>query len=478
MLNQAIELPYQADSSKLFDRIADLPWAVFLDSSWPYSQQGRYDILAALPYLTLTTLGVQTLIETDTGKTVSQEDPFALLKQQFMLHNNTHAPSNLGLPFAGGAMGYLSYDLARRLEQLPDHCLDDLQLPEMAMGFYACAIVVDHQQKRTQLVKAKQDAKTEETCQLILKRLQHKPNIAMTPLKLLSPITANFDQASYAKAFAKIQSYLYNGDCYQVNLAQRFTAEMEGSAWQFYQTLRQHNPAAFAAYLNTPDANILSFSPERFLQVHDAHVETKPIKGTRPRGVDVAHDIQLATELFHSSKDRAENLMIVDLLRNDLSKNCQLNSVRVPSLFALESHPSVHHLVSTVTGKLAADKHCVDLLRGCFPGGSVTGAPKIRAMQIIEELEPHRRGVYCGAIGYIDFNGNMDMNIAIRTLLWKQQQVFCYAGGALTIDSDCAAEYAETFAKVRILLEALRCCVNVGGDVRNDEIPRCYYIRG
>lgn len=220
--------------------------------------------------------------------------------------------------------------------------------------------------------------------------------------------------------------------------------------------LRQQNPAPFAAFLHTPEAQILSTSPERFLALHDGQVETKPIKGTRPRCLqDAAQDAAIAQELLNSNKDRAENVMIVDLLRNDLSKVCELGSVRVPHLFALESFARVHHLVSTVTGRLAANKTALDLLRACFPGGSITGAPKLRAMQIIEELEPQRRGVYCGSIGYVGFDGQMDSNIAIRTLIYAQAQLRFWVGGGIVADSHMDAEYAETFAKAEAIFRAL-----------------------
>jgi para-aminobenzoate synthetase component 1 len=253
----------------------------------------------------------------------------------------------------------------------------------------------------------------------------------------------------------RIQRYLHAGDCYQVNLAQRFAAPAQGDPWHAYRRLRRANPAPFGAYLAFDDCCILCGSPERFLQIRNDRVETKPIKGTRPRGRDPDEDRTLAEALRLSPKDRAENLMIVDLLRNDLGKVCAIGSVHVPRLFEIERYAHVHHLVSTVRGRLAAGRSALDLLRACFPGGSVTGAPKLRAMQIIEELEPHRRGVYCGSIGYIGVDGAMDTNIVIRTLVHSAGVARLWAGGGIVVDSDPEAEYRETLDKAAPLLALL-----------------------
>jgi len=255
--------------------------------------------------------------------------------------------------------------------------------------------------------------------------------------------------------------YIAEGDCYQVNLAQRFSAKAHGDGWVAYQKLREISPAPFMAYMNFGDLQVLSGSPERFLQLTDKHVETRPIKGTRPRSDDVLQDQSYAQELQQSIKDKAENLMIVDLLRNDISKNCEIGSVKADKLFQLQSFANVHHLVSIITGKLKQGKTAIDLLRGCFPGGSITGAPKLRAMQIIEELEPHRRGVYCGAIGYIGFDGNMDTNITIRTAVYAtdahgEGEISFYAGGGIVADSILEKEYDETLDKASSMLKTMQ----------------------
>jgi para-aminobenzoate synthetase component 1 len=278
---------------------------------------------------------------------------------------------------------------------------------------------------------------------------------------LSSAVTSNMSFDEYTKAFNTVKNYITEGDCYQVNLAQRFSAKAHGCSWTAYSKLREISPAPFMAYMNFGSLQVLSGSPERFLQVVGNHVETRPIKGTRPRSDDVEQDKQLAEDLQASIKDKAENLMIVDLLRNDISKNCKIGSVKADKLFQLQSFANVHHLVSIVTGRLKIGKTAIDLLRGCFPGGSITGAPKLRAMQIIEELEPHRRGVYCGAIGYIGFDGNMDTNIAIRTAVYSadesgEGEISFYAGGGIVADSVLEKEYAETLDKASSMLKTMK----------------------
>ena len=442
-------LPYVADSAVVFSIIADQPWAVFLDSGFPHAQQGRYDILACKPCCTLLTYGDSTQIHSDAGSIDSTDDPFQLLKQQLALF----AVTSSDLPFSGGAIGYFGYDLARRIERLPSLALDEEAIPDLAVGIYRWAVVVDHQAQQTWLAGSGLNASEQQNW------LQRFSTTAATDVersfRVLYAPQSNLSKAAYGDAFNRIQQYLKEGDCYQVNLTQRFVSGCEGDPWWAYQTLRQLNPAPFSAYLNVPGVQVLSSSPERFLQLRAGRVETKPIKGTRPRKGDAAADVAEQQALQGSKKDRAENVMIVDLLRNDLGKCCQAGSVAVPALFAIESYATVHHLVSTVTGQLAPDQQAIDLLRSCFPGGSITGAPKIRAMEIIEELEPHRRGLYCGSIGYIGFNGDMDTNIAIRTLVHSQGQIRFWVGGGIVTDSEVDAEYQECFDKAAALLQLL-----------------------
>jgi para-aminobenzoate synthetase component 1 len=450
------ELPYCEDSAALFAPWSERPWAVFLDSGFPHSRQGRYDIIAADPVATLQTRGNLTEIRHGNNTRLSPDDPFDLVKQAL----GESAADSAALPFCGGAIGYFGYDLARRLEKLPVLAADAENIPEMAVGIYDWALVVDHRERRSWLVGQGRAPATA----VRWPHLRHAFSQIQTigwPRKdfsVDSEVASNMSFAAYGQAFRRIQHYIREGDCYQVNLAQRFSARCHGSPWAAYETLRHINPAPFSAFLNYPHVQLLSSSPERFLKVKGGTVETKPIKGTRPRSPNPEEDMYSREALRESLKDRAENVMIVDLLRNDIGKNCAAGSVHVPALFAVESYTTVHHLVSTVRGRLAEGRHALDLLRDCFPGGSITGAPKIRAMEIIEELEPNRRGAYCGAIGYVGFDGAMDTNIAIRTLIHSDHGIRFWAGGGIVADSVLEQEYQECYHKAAAMLTLLKHC--------------------
>lgn len=447
------ELPYSFDSSLAYGYLADLPGFVFLDSGYPNIQSGRYDILSADPWINIATRGKLTQCRQGQNQWSTNDDPFAVVKR-YLGDTLEFDPE---LPFVGGALGYFSYDLGRSIEELPVTAEQDVTLPEMQIGIYDWAVIVDHQQQKTWMVGQGRDERTFQQWDDLVEKLQERAGKSITsPFQVTSEISSNLEKPAYASAFDRIKHYIHEGDCYQVNLAQRFTAKVQGDAWDAYQKLRNQNPAPFAAYMATEDGFVLSSSPERFLLIRDGAVETRPIKGTRPRDEDIDRDQALADELRNSKKDQAENVMIVDLLRNDIGKNCALGSVSVPKLFAIESYKTVHHLVSTVTGRLAEDKHVLDLIRGAFPGGSITGAPKLRSMEIIEELEPHRRSVYCGSIGYISFDGQTDTNIAIRTMVWNQDKIHVWAGGGIVMDSQMESEYQETYDKAAAMLKVLR----------------------
>jgi para-aminobenzoate synthetase component 1 len=435
------ELPYQSDAARYYAALADLPWAVWLDSGG----MARYDILTAAPQHTLMQ-----------NKDANDSDPFGLVRSALC---EQVAPVT-DVPFAGGALGYWSYDLARRMFALPGDSRNGGSLPDMAIGIYDWALLLDHQRQTARLVSHQRFAETAkllpQILQRLLQRLQSNKPLPPDTFRVQGKIDSNFTPDSYAAAFTRVQAYLQAGDCYQINLAQCFSAAATGDALCAYLALRRLSPAPYSAFLNLPNAQVLCASPERFLHVQNGRVETRPIKGTRPRSSDAQQDKLLADELRYHPKDRAENLMIVDLLRSDLGKSCVPGSVQVPSLFEVESFANVHHLVSTVEGRLADGRDALHVLHDCFPGGSVTGAPKRRAMQIIEQLEPHRRGVYCGAIGYVGFDGNMDTNIAIRTLVYSGNKIRCWAGGGIVADSDVAAEYQETLDKAKGMLALLR----------------------
>ncbi|WP_236184126.1 aminodeoxychorismate synthase component I [Pseudomonas juntendi] len=437
-------LPYQPDPAAYFARLRQAPGAILLDSARPGAERGRFDLLSAWPLQQLQAEPAED------GRAF-----LARLREGLARLGSADLPSGVELPFAGGLIGYLSYDFGRRLEHLPSNAVDDLGLPDAQLGLYAWALVSDHQYGTSQLVFHPSLAQHErERLISLFAGSGHTPD---GDFQLLAPMAGDLQPAQYQAAFDQVQRYIQAGDCYQINLTQRFRAPCKGDPWQAYKALRQACPTPFSGYQQLADGSaLLSFSPERFIRVSQRQVETRPIKGTRPRASDPGEDRRNAEALLHSPKDRSENLMIVDLLRNDLGRTCEVGSVKVPELFSLESYPNVHHLVSSITGRLASGKDALDLIADSFPGGSITGAPKIRAMQIIDELEPTRRALYCGSLLYVDVRGEMDSSIAIRSLLVKDGQVSCWGGGAVVADSEWQAEYEESIAKVRVLLQTLQ----------------------
>ncbi|ATC94312.1 aminodeoxychorismate synthase component I [Pseudoalteromonas tunicata] len=446
MINEQIsckKLDIRLNTTELFSKFADQAWAILLDSANPTNKNDQFDIISFAPINVVEAKEGQCFID---GK-VAKESPFSALKNLLARFSQAKAPEHL--PFTGGLLGYFAYDLGRYLETMPTLCCHDISLPDMAVGLYPDALVYHHGQQCWFYISQPGFDR------LALYQTQLNHTVQTASFSLCSAWLSNMDKTSYSQKFSQIQDYLRSGDCYQINLAQRFSAQFCGAPWQAYLTLRDKNQAPFSAYINHPDGQIASISPERFIKVKEGLVETKPIKGTLARSSDPIEDKQRAEQLKHSAKDRAENVMIVDLLRNDLGKVAAPGSVLVPHLFEIESYPAVHHLVSTVTSILADDKTALDQLEAAFPGGSITGAPKIRAMEIIEELEPHQRSVYCGSIGYISACGNMDTSITIRTLVFNQAKVHCWAGGGIVADSKVDSEYQETYDKVNKILPVL-----------------------
>jgi para-aminobenzoate synthetase component 1 len=405
-------------------------------------------------------------------------------------------------PFQGGAAGFFAYDWGRSLERLPSNRYQDLDLPDAVLGVYDWVLAWDHARDAAWLIstglpeasgearRRRAETRAREVRALIERIPDSSTRISegcgedserasagvrSSPESVDRPsgvapsyevdggwwgpalsLRSSFTRADYLTAVERVREYIRAGDIFQANLSQRFEAAFDEPAWSYYLRLRQRNPAPFAVFMEIPDSSILSASPERFLHVDVlGAVETRPIKGTRPRGVGPEHDAALGAALTESSKDRAENLMIVDLMRNDLSRVCLPGTVRVPELFTLERYATVHHLVSTVVGQLEPGLDALDLLRAAFPGGSITGAPKLRAMEIIAALEPSSRGVYCGSIGYWSVTGELDTNIAIRTALVQRGRVYFSAGGGIVADSDPEQEYLETLHKARGLVDAL-----------------------
>ncbi|MGR1222474.1 aminodeoxychorismate synthase component I [Aeromonas veronii] len=424
---------------------------MLLESAGPFGADNSFDIITADPLATLETRGEVTTLRVEANISKHHEDPLALLAhtQQQLLGELDLCATHL--PFIGGALGLFGYDLGRRFERLPVQAAADIAVPDMAVGIYDWALLRNVATGDWQLVHWGDEAGLAKRLAW-LEQQQAKPAPAFA---LLGAWQSNMSRAEYGEKFARIQEYLAAGDCYQINLTQRFSAPYQGDEWQAYCLLATANKAPFSAFIRLPDSALLSLSPERFLLLDGRHIETKPIKGTRPRHPDPATDRQVARELAQADKDRSENLMIVDLLRNDIGRVSRPGSVSVPHLFAVESFPAVHHLVSTIHGELDARWQGVDLLRACFPGGSITGAPKIRAMEIIEELEPQRRNAYCGSIGYLSQHGRMDTSICIRTLIAEAGRLHCWAGGGIIADSDADSEYQETYDKVARILPPL-----------------------
>lgn len=444
------QLDYQSSSVvDFFSAIESQPWAMLLHSSAKGHVDNRYDILVADPIATLQTHHNVTRINVvDKQPVTSEACPFKLLAH-YQERLTPHCHSIEGIPFIGGALGYFSYDLGRRVESIPSIAEQDIPTADMAVGIYDWALIADHQASTLTLIQPQGSNRLAWLQQFVVIK-EDKAEFSLS-----SEWQSNMTEAEYATKFTVIQDYLKSGDCYQINLAQRFHAQYQGSEWQAYQKLATQNGAPFSAFIRTPEVTILSVSPERFLHVKERQIETKPIKGTRPRSNDPKLDAKEAEALRHSAKDRSENLMIVDLLRNDIGRVSKPGSVKVPKLFDIESFPAVHHLVSTITGELDDNYTISDLLSASFPGGSITGAPKIRAMEIIEELEPHRRNLYCGSIGYISRCGTMDTSITIRTLIAYNDTLYASAGGGIVADSQVELEYQETLHKLSKILPIL-----------------------
>ena len=418
-----------------------------LDSAMDKNKLGRYSFISSNPFKTLKYKN-------------TDENPLNFLQEElnkYKVKNNTH------LPFIGGAVGYLSYDLGNYIENLPRTAKDDLDVYDLYFGLYNYVIVVDHLEEKTYIATPDLDIQKEKDIAFIVEcKIKEAEINGVNPIcyeeKEVPPtkLTSNFTKKEFEDSVQKVREYIKNGDIYQANLTQRFSGKTTLSSYELYRDLRRISPAPFGAYLNFDDFNILSNSPERFIKCIDRKLETRPIKGTRPRGKNKEEDLRLQEELRNSEKDKAELLMIVDLERNDIGRISKIGTVKVPELFVIEPYANVNHLVATVVGELQDDKDAVDAIKATFPGGSITGAPKIRSMEIIDELEPTQRNVYTGSIGYIGFNGDMDLNIAIRTIVKKEDDVYFQVGGGMTWGSDPSDEYQETLDKAQSIMKALR----------------------
>lgn len=425
-------LPYVESSLDCFERVRVLGNCLLLDSGSGYPD--HIDVICADP-LHVIKMEADSNIESTFGHVRK-------LLEQFQIDSSP-------FPIAPGWFGAWSYNLGQLLEEIDR---TPTNLPVAWMGFYPALILVDHASQETHLLCLDGFQEKAEA----LRAAYLEPADETQPFLLSGPFQGNLPELEYQRRFTAVQQYIHQGDCYQVNLAREFSAQYSGSPWQAYRQLRAQQSAPMGGYLEADNWFLLSLSPERFLSMNQRNVQTKPIKGTRPRHDDPRQDLANRDDLITSVKDRAENLMIVDLLRNDLGRSCAVGSVRVDKLFEIESFSNVHHLVSTVTGKLAAGLDALDLLTGAFPGGSITGAPKHRAMEIIDELEPHTRDFYCGSMLYLDVCGRMDSSILIRSLVARDGLIRCWGGGGIVADSTCAAEYQEINDKIGKLLKTLQ----------------------
>ena len=457
------EVSTTLSAAAAFEGLAQRPHSFFIDSGMDPWKLGRWSFIGSDPFLLVRTKGNETTI-TDPRSGEERRrwgNPFDVLEE--LLDEYRLPPGPYPVPFIGGAVGYLGYDLGRFIERFPDQTADDLLLPDLYLAFHDAVVAFDHLENRAYISSTGLGGTGAGGR---LSELREMLTGAPHPQEEVYPsddargergvrVRSNFTHDEYLRAVEAAREYIMAGDIFQVNLSQRLEADMPLPPHELYRRLRRVNPAPFACYLNLDGFAVVSASPERFLCLRGDIAQTRPIKGTRPRGRTPAEDEALARELTHSIKDRAENVMIVDLERNDLGRVCRYGTVRVSELLALESYPTVFHLTSTVEGQLRPSKRGIDLIRASFPGGSITGAPKVRAMEIIEELEPTKRAVYTGSIGYLGFDGDLDINIVIRTFIVKGGRAYFQVGGGIVYDSDPEREYQETLDKAKALIQAL-----------------------
>ncbi len=458
------ELFMAPDAPWCFESFAPRPFSFWLDSGMDHQKLGRWSFMGSDPFLVMRSRGDDITLIKDGVEEKRRGNPFDVLGELLNKYKLEH--NQAGIPFTGGAVGYLSYDLGRFIENLPAKAVDDLNLPECYLCFYDALVAFDHLENRTYIVstgfpetdeierKHRAENRLNELHNMVMfapPPAASKPSAPSKKLRLKS----NFSHADYLKAVSTAREYICAGDIFEVNLSQRIEMELDTESYELYKRLRKINPAPFASYLNFDAVSIVGASPERYLKVSGDWVETRPIKGTKPRGKTPEQDKALGESLLASKKDRAENIMIVDLERNDIGRVCRFGTVKVTELAILETWPTVFHLTSTVVGQMREGTTLIDLLKATFPGGSITGAPKVRAMEIIDELEPTRRSVYCGSLGYIGFNGDMDLNIVIRTIIIKDGKAYFQVGGAIVYDSEPESEYLETLDKGKALIMAL-----------------------
>ncbi|MCI6693416.1 MAG: aminodeoxychorismate synthase component I [Clostridium sp.] len=433
---------------EVYNMFKDEVDTILLDSSKEDKNLSKFSFIGINPFMTFEARGNNSFID---NVEVSGE-PFDVLEK---LIEEYKIPQEIysNIPFISGAIGYISYDVCRILEDIPDTSLDDFNISDIKFIFYNNIIIFDLHNNKQYITSLKG---SEEEIDLIMDKIKNSIKIEENKVEgIKKEFVSNFNKIDYKSAITKLKNYIISGDVYIANMTQRFYTESTEDSFEIYKKLRSINKAPFSAYMNFNDFQIISSSPERFLEVNNRKVVTRPIKGTRPRGQTKEEDIKNSLELLNSEKDKAELLMVVDLERNDLSKVCKHHSVKVTELFKLETYATVFHLVSTVEGELKDEVSAIKCIKECFPGGSITGTPKIRAMEIIEELEALKRNIYTGSIGYFDFRGNADFNIAIRTIIKKDNKAYFGVGGGITYDSNEEDEYNETLDKAKALMRVL-----------------------
>lgn len=434
-----IKIQYYKNSCIYGEFIKKNNWFIYLDSCNDIGSFGTYDILSCNPYIKMTSNGNFINIENNGVKSSFYDNPFDVIKKYYKQNN-----INSEFPFSSGMIGYFGYDALKTSKS------ENQDFPDIAVGFYDWAIVVDHNKKETYVVYKKINTFIDKIVDYFSVRNTFADK--KTKYKFFN-FHQNTSKSNYIKDVLLIKKYISDGDCYQVNYSQNFSAKYDGDPWDIYKDIRKLNPAPYSSFFSFDNKYIISSSPERFISINNNCVQTKPIKGTLKRLPDPKEDFSQIDILKNDEKNLAENLMIVDLLRNDLSKCCMLGTVKVSKLFEIESYASVHHMVSTIEGKLEKNNTSIDILEACFPGGSITGAPKKRSMEIIDELENRNRGVYCGSIGYFDENNNMDTNICIRTIMLTKNTINFAAGGGIVHDSNPEDEYYESLEKVSIFIK-------------------------
>ncbi|MBU3110382.1 aminodeoxychorismate synthase component I [Clostridium lacusfryxellense] len=443
------EFNTKLDGFDIYSIFKDDVNTILLDSGRDEKTLGRYSFIGINPFLTFKSKNGMCFKNEEIYLGDTFEEINKILKE-YDLENNTE------LPFVAGGIRYFSYDLGREIEELPIIAKEDIDIPHCYYNFYDNIIILDNFEKIVYVSALGILKSQKESIEDIKRRIQKGNKIIYDKVgDITNKFTSGFEKSKYIDTVSKVRDYIKSGDIYITNLSQRFSCSISKNAYEIYKDLRHINPAPFAAFMNFEDFNIICSSPERFLKINKGIVETRPIKGTMPRGIDIEKDLENKNILINSEKDKAELLMVVDLERNDLSKVCSPGSVKVTELFKLEEYSTVFHLVSTIVGKLKDEISSIDCIKACFPGGSITGTPKIRSMEIIEELEPVRRNIYTGALGYLGFDGNVDLNIIIRTILIKDKNAYFGVGGGITWDSNEKFEYDETLDKARALMRVL-----------------------